>query len=160
MRSTKRVMVKEEANSDIGKKSNKFYTKIINLIEKIYLDQTGHFPVQSSKGNKYIMIAYDHDSNDILLKALKSKSAAEYLKVIKEVHQYLNSREIYLKIYIMDNECSKLVKDYIRQEQKIELILVLPYLYRANAAEKAINIFKCYFIIGLAIVDPNFLLHL
>ena len=60
----------------------------------------------------------------------------------------------------MDNECSKLVKDYIKQKQKIELILLLPYLHRANAVEKVINIFKCYFVIGLATVDLNFQLDL
>jgi hypothetical protein len=32
---------------------------------QIYTDQTGRFPVVSSKGNKYIMILYDYDSNAI-----------------------------------------------------------------------------------------------
>ena len=43
---------------------------------------------------------------------------------------------------------------------KIELISVPPYLHRANAVEKVIDIFKCHFITGLAIVDLNFPLHL
>jgi hypothetical protein len=33
---------------------------------QIYTDQTDIFPVVSSKGNKYIMILYDYDSNAIL----------------------------------------------------------------------------------------------
>ena len=160
IRSTKTVLDKREIDPDIGKKSNEFYTKIIDLTGKIYSDQTGRFPVQSSRGNKYIMVVYDHDSNAILPKALKSRSAAEHLTAIQEVHQYLNSRGIHPKIHIMDNECSQLVKNYIRQEQKIELMLVPPYLHRANAVEKAIDIFKCHFITGLASVDPDFPLHL
>ena len=159
IRSTKTVLDKREIDPDIGKKSNEFYTKIIDLTGKIYSDQTGRFPVQSSRGNKYIMVVYDHDSNAILPKALKSRSVAEHLTAIQEVHQYLNSRGIHPKIHIIDNECSKLVKEYIKQEQKIELILVPPYLHRANAVEKAIDIFKYNFITGLAIVDPNFLLY-
>ena len=60
----------------------------------------------------------------------------------------------------MDNEYSALVKEDIKHEKKIELMLVLPYLHRVNAAEKAIDIFKCHFITGLATVDPQFPLHL
>ena len=35
------------------------------------------FPVTSSKDNKYIMIAYVHDVNVILARAMKIKSALE-----------------------------------------------------------------------------------
>ena len=106
------------------------------------------------------MVVCDHDSNAILTKVLKSRAVAEHLTAIKEVHQCLNSRGTYPKMHVMDNECSKLVKDYIKQEQKIELMLVPPYLHRANAARKIIDIFKCHFITGLATVDPDFPLHL
>jgi hypothetical protein len=37
----------------------------------IYTDKTGRFPVASSKGNKYIMILYDYDSNAILAQSIK-----------------------------------------------------------------------------------------
>ena len=82
-RSTKPKLEQEGADPYIGKKSNEFYAKIIDLTRKIYSDQTGRFPVQSSRGNKYIMVVYDHDSNVILTKALKSRSAAEHLAAIK-----------------------------------------------------------------------------
>ena len=36
-----------------------------DLSGKIYTDQTGRLPVTSSRGFKYIMVAYDHDSNTI-----------------------------------------------------------------------------------------------
>ena len=39
-------------------------------------------------------------------------------------------------------------------------MLLPPYLHRFNAAEKAIDIFKCHFITGLVTVDPQFPLHL
>lgn len=90
-RSTKLKLIREEADSDIGNKSNEFYTKIIDLAGKIYSDQTGHFPVQSSRGNKHIIVEYNHDSNAILPKALKSRTASEHLAATKEAHRCLNS---------------------------------------------------------------------
>jgi hypothetical protein len=43
---------------------------------QIYTDQTGRFPVVSSKGNKYIMMLYDYDSNAILAQHIKDRTAA------------------------------------------------------------------------------------
>ena len=45
---------------------NKFYLKTIDLTSTLYSDQTGRFPITLSRGNKYVMIVYDHDSNAIL----------------------------------------------------------------------------------------------
>ena len=41
------------------------------VLQKIYIDQIGRFPVTSSRGYKYIMIAYDYDSNNILAETIK-----------------------------------------------------------------------------------------
>ena len=122
--------------------------------------QTGRCPVTSSKGNKHLLIAYDWDSNAILAHPLKSKSAVEHLQTIKTLHQFLNKKGVHPKLHIMDNECSQLVKDYIKDEQGIDLLLVPPFLRRVNAAEKAIDICKTHFITGLATVHPSFPMHL
>ena len=37
-----------------------------------YSDQTGRFPHRSSKGNEYLMIMYDYDSNAILAVPMKN----------------------------------------------------------------------------------------
>jgi hypothetical protein len=50
---------------------------------QIYTDQTGRFPVVSSKVNKYIMILYDYDSNAILAQPIKDRTASELLKPFK-----------------------------------------------------------------------------
>ena len=126
----------KEPDPDTCKKSNEFYVKIIVLQGKIHTDQTGSFPVQSRRGNKYIIVICDHDSNAMLTRALASKSAAEHLAATQEVHQCLNRRVKHPKMHIMDNECSTLVKECIKYENKIELILVPHYLQRVNAAEK------------------------
>jgi hypothetical protein len=50
---------------DHGIKTQFVYAATIDA-GQIYTDQTGRFPVVSSKGNKYIMILYDYDSNAMI----------------------------------------------------------------------------------------------
>ena len=38
---------------------------------KAYMDSTGRFPHKSTRGNEYVMVVYDYDSNAILVEALK-----------------------------------------------------------------------------------------
>jgi hypothetical protein len=42
-------------------------------LRKLYSDQTGKFPVQSSRGYNYVMVLYDFDSNAILSRPAKTK---------------------------------------------------------------------------------------
>jgi hypothetical protein len=55
---------------DHGSKAQFVYAATIDA-GQIYTDQTGRFSVVSSKGNKYIMILYDYDSNAILSQPIK-----------------------------------------------------------------------------------------
>ena len=48
---------------DHGSNINNIFIKLYNTSEKIYSDQTGSFPITSSKGIKYVMLVYEHDSN-------------------------------------------------------------------------------------------------
>jgi hypothetical protein len=50
---------------DHGIKTQFVYAATIDA-GQMYTDKTGRFPVVLSKGNKYIMILYDYDSNAIL----------------------------------------------------------------------------------------------
>ena len=43
---------------------------------KIYTDQTGRFLVTSSKGNKYIMVAFEEYSNNIMVEPMKFRKAS------------------------------------------------------------------------------------
>ena len=47
----------------------------IETTGKIYMDQTGRFPVTSSKGHQYILVLYDYDANAILTEALRNRTA-------------------------------------------------------------------------------------
>jgi hypothetical protein len=126
---------------------------------QIYTDQTGIFPVVSSKGNKYIMILYDYDSNVILAQPIKDRTAPELLKAFQVMEQALVARVLRPKLMKLDNEASKLLKTYLHQ-QDIAFQLVPPYIHRRNSAEKAIRSFKDHLIAGICSTDKSFPMHL
>ena len=149
--------------SDLAHESNVrthcAFSKIVSLTGKVFSDQTGRFPQTSSRGNKYVMIFYDYDSSAILAEPLKSRSEAELLRAFTKLHQHLSSRGLRPALHILDNECPKGLKNYIRNAGAT-LQLAPPNMHRTNAAEKAIDIWKCHFIAGLSSVDPDFPMHL
>ena len=63
----------------LHKTMNCFYV-IINILAKqtAYSDQTGKFPVQSSRGNNYFFVCYDYDSNAILSYPIKIENQTLY----------------------------------------------------------------------------------
>jgi hypothetical protein len=65
------------------------YAKHISITGQIYSDQTGRFPVTSSRGNQYIMIIYDYNSTAILAEPIKNRSEQEILRAYSKLHQYL-----------------------------------------------------------------------
>ena len=89
------------------KKSKHMYVKCIENTGQVYSDQTGHFPVMSTRGYKYILIFYDVDSNAIISRPLKSKQGKELLENITEVLQLLISRGYHPTLYRLDNEIIK-----------------------------------------------------
>ena len=54
--------------------------KLVELNGKIFSNQTGRFPVTSSKGNKYLMVMYDNDTNAILAEPMKNRSQQEIMQ--------------------------------------------------------------------------------
>jgi hypothetical protein len=147
-----------EPDVDHGVKTQFVYAATIDA-GQIYTDQTGRFPVVSSKGNKYIMILYDYDSNAILAQPIKDRTAPELLKAFKFMEQELVARGLKPKLMKLDNEASKLLKTYLHQ-QDITFQLVPPYSHRRNSAERAIRSFKDHLIAWLCSTDKYFPMHL
>jgi hypothetical protein len=56
-----------------GKKVRDVYTKTYRVRETMFSDQTGQFPMRSQRGNKYIMLMVEIDSNAILVEPTKSR---------------------------------------------------------------------------------------
>jgi hypothetical protein len=91
------------------------------------------------------MILYDYDSNAILAQPIKDRTAPELLRVFQFMEQELVARGLKPKLMKLDNEASKLLKDYLHQ-QYITFQLVPPCSHRLNAAERAIRSFKDHLI--------------
>ena len=124
-----------------------------------FTDQTGRLPNKSSRGNQYIMVAYDHDSNAILAEQIKTRASEELLRAIKAIHKYLSNRGYQPALQILDNEFPVVVKTFFQQEQ-VKFRLVPLNLHCNNASEKAIGTFKDHFVTIICSVDPKFLIHL
>jgi hypothetical protein len=99
---------------DHGVKTQFVYAAKIDA-GQIYTDQTGRFPVVSSKGNKCIMLLYDYDSNVILAQPIKDRTAPELLRAFQVMEQELMARGLKPKYMKLDNEASTLLKTYLHQ---------------------------------------------
>jgi hypothetical protein len=95
----------QETDIDHGIKTQFIYAATIDA-GQIYTDQTGRFPVVSSKGNKYIMILYDYDSNAILAQPIKDHTAPELLKAFQIMEEVLVARGLKPNLMKLINEAS------------------------------------------------------
>jgi hypothetical protein len=91
-----------EPDIDHGVKTQFLYAATID-VGQIYTDQTGRSPMVSSKGNKYIIILYDYDSNAIFSQPIKDRTAPELLKAFQVMEQELVARGLKPKLTKLDN---------------------------------------------------------
>jgi hypothetical protein len=95
----------------------------------------------------------------ILAQPIKDRTAPELLKAFQVMEQELVTRSLIPKLMKLDNEASKLLKEYLHQ-QDITFQLVPPYSHRRNSAERAIISFKDHLIAGLCSTHKSFPVHL
>ena len=119
LQSTKHVKweleVEEDSNfypDEETVKTHELYATIIplNINRKVSIDLTAAFPHKSSRGNFYVMVMYDYDSNTILYEPIKNRQVGTIRNAFLKVHKFLKARCSKLKVYIMDNECSNELK--------------------------------------------------
>jgi hypothetical protein len=122
---------------------------------KIFTDQTGSFPVVSSRGVKAVMVMYDYDSNAILTEGITSRSKTELLRAYKVLLHRLHAAGIKPRLQRMDNEASGIFKEFL-QAQNIDYQLTPAGMHRRNAAERAIRTWKNHFLAGLSSINPRF----
>ena len=141
-------------------KTHEIMCNVVELPKgKIFTDQTGRFPVQSSKGNNYVFVLYDFDSNAILTEPIKNRKGASLIHAFNKLTDILISKGFNPKFQVLDNEASQELKTAINAK-KIQFQLAPPHIHRRNAAERAIRTFKNHFIAALATCDPEFPLYL
>lgn len=122
---------------------------------KSYSDQTGRFPVPSSRGNHYIFVLYHHDTNSIHAVAIPNRQAASIRAAWESTHKKLVDQGHRPQLHILDNECSQELKDAF-SKYDIAFQRVPPKEHRANSAERAIRTFKNHFISILCTLDSKF----
>ena len=162
IQSTKVQAPNKDEEQDKHIKTNVIFPSIMELPHstgKIATDQTGRFPTTSSRGNTYVFLLYDYDSNAILAEPIKSRSQQEILRAYKTLFLLLKQRGLTPKLQRLDNEASTLLKNEMT-DAGVSWQLVPPHIHRGNAAERAIRTWKNHFIAGLASTDPNFPIHL
>jgi hypothetical protein len=164
VRSTKPKRHKPEPDTDtnpnpITTTTHECFTAIFEPNGQVYSDQTGRFVIPSSSGNNYIMVLYDYDSNSIFAQPSKNRTAACILDAYKILHKHLTQAGLKPRLQRLDNECSKIMKQFMH-DQDVDFQLVPPGMHRRNAAERAIRTFQNHFIAGLCSVDNDFPLHL
>ena len=115
---------------------------------KSYSDQTGKFPITSSRSHKYIVVFYHYDTNTIQRIAIKSHNTTDICQVCKTAYEQLKAHDETPKIHILDNECSHDTKNMFKEAQA-EYQLVPPHIHRRNAAERAICTYTNHLIAGL-----------
>ena len=166
LRSTKRVLppIPLATSLDIAPSSlsgnprtHLAFTQLVDMkiFSQSYSDQTGRFPVQSSRGNNYIFIMYDFDSNAILSVALPDRRGSSINHAWMKIFTKLSNNGYRPTLHILDNECSHDLKRSFAKNN-VDFQRVPPHQHRRNAAERAIQTWKNHFISGLSSTDPSF----
>jgi hypothetical protein len=122
----------------------------------MFSNQTGQFPMRSQKGNKYIMVMVDIDSNAILVEPTKSCKDEEMICAYNALLLQLKRAGIVPKKHVLDNKVSDNMKNHICDTCKFDMELVPPGCHRRNAAKVAVRNFKAHFLSILAGVANNF----
>jgi hypothetical protein len=124
--------------------------------ETMFSDQTGQFPTQSLRGNKFIIVIVKINSNAILVKPMKNRKDAKMIWAYNALLLQLKWAGIVPKKLVLDNDVSKNMKNHICDMYKLDMELVPPGCHRRNAAKVAIHNFKAHFFSILAGVANNF----
>ncbi len=139
-----------------GKKVCNVYTQPYMVCKTMFSDQTGRFPIQSLRGNKYIMVMVEINSNTILVEPMKNHKDAKMIQAYNTLLLQLKWSGITPKKHVLDNKVSDNMKNHICDTCKLDMELVPPGCHRRNAAKVTIHNFKALFLSILAGVANDF----
>ena len=121
----------EQTPSALGTRSHTIYSAIVDPSTptgRTYSDLTGRFPVQSNRGANYILVVYEYDSNAILVRPLRNRTAPEIKRIFQDVVHYLTIWGLRPRLHTLDNEASTILREYLRSEE-VEYQLVPPHIH-------------------------------
>ena len=59
------------------------------------------------------MTIYVYGPNAILVRPMKHRERETIVEIFKDIYNYLTKRKLKPKLHVMDNECSKLLTEFI-----------------------------------------------
>ena len=104
-----------------GKKVRDDFTRVYDVRNTVFSDQTGKFPTHSHRGNKYIMVMAEIDRSVILVELLKSRKDPELTRQYSSMMLRLKRAGIVQKKHILVNEVSEIVKNIIKEEYVMKM---------------------------------------
>ena len=87
-------------------RSNELFLQVMH-ISKLYIDDTGRFPIHSYIGNQYVMIAYHCNTNIILEVPFKTGEDTHRIISYDKIMQRLSYHNLTVNLKILYNEDSK-----------------------------------------------------
>jgi len=85
----------------------RIYDLSVEAERLMYTDQTGRFPQKSSRGNQYIMVLIEIDSNAILVEAMKNRTTGEMIRAYQVLVNRLRSAGVTPKMHILDTSAQQ-----------------------------------------------------
>jgi hypothetical protein len=123
----------------------------------VYSDHTGRLPHPSAGENNYLKIACDYDSNAILLRPIKNRTAQALTEAIKNIQETVAKAGYQPKFHRLDNECHKSRHTSPSGDSNIN---APPDDHRSNTTVLAIRTTKNRMAPGWYSTDDNSPMHL
>ena len=137
--------------------SSDAFCHVVALDPANHSDTTGRFPVQSRRGNNYVLVSvyngYIHSY------PMATRKSADYVQAFSHTLDWFSRLGHTPTLQRLDNETSAALEKLFR-DRHIDVQFVPPHNHRANRAERAIRDFKNHLIAMLATVHPSFSLDL
>ena len=140
-----------------GETHKDVYLRVFDATKKsMYTDQTGRFPITSSRGNKYIMVAVEMDGNYIDAEPMRSRTTKDLITAYQAIFgRWKATSVICPNWHVLDNEAPEDLKQAIR-ENGCRVEITPTDQHRRNAAERGIQTIKGHFISVLAGTSDDF----
>jgi hypothetical protein len=119
------------APEDIGK-TDVVYATMVEA-GQIHIDLTGSFPTTSAKGNKYFLVLYEYDTNNILTEPMKNRGDKYMVRAYNKLIQELIDNGFKPPLQRLDNECYQALRSLLNQHD-IQFQLAPRHIHRRNAA--------------------------
>ena len=110
----------------MARKIRDVYTKVYDVGNTVFSDQTGKFPTRSQRGNIYVVVMVDIDNYAILVEPMKNRKDPEMTRSYRAMMTRLKRAGKVPKKHVLDNKVSEPMKAIIQDEYHMDMELVPP----------------------------------